>query len=47
MLTRRILTLQRLIAFLMVSGVSGGLLIVGAGGEGVLDDSIYLAKEVE
>jgi len=46
MLTRRILTLQWLIAFLMVSG---GLLIVGAGGEGegVLDDSIHLAKEVE
>jgi hypothetical protein len=44
MLTRRILTLQWLIAFLMVSG---GLLIVGAGGEGVLDDSVHLAKEVE
>jgi hypothetical protein len=43
MLTRRILTLQWLIAFLMGSG---GLLIVGAGGEGV-DDSIHLAKEVE
>ena len=44
MLTRRILTPQWLIAFLMVSG---GVLIVGAGGEGVLDNSIHLAKEVE
>ena len=35
---------QWLIAFLMVSGVSGGLLIVGAGGEGVLDALFTLPK---
>ena len=41
MLTWRILTLRCWVAFLMVGG---GLLIVGVGGEGVLDEFIHLAR---